>query len=402
MTAALWATLTASAAFGQPAGGQPRLPVGYVLDTASPSMNRTGGQKWTPPALGRTYFVHLFSSGRPQYESAVSFFPKPDPHQLERNTHWLRCVGALRGAKGAPGGGVAVYGVVDLLQWEQLTAPEPHPFRVSHPEYFEVDRYGTPGQEADEKYVSLHVPEVRSALLEMVREVGRRFPWLDGLAVRAEWCAQYLRGYSQAQRAAYLRHAALDPMDLTLSDKASEERTRLLDWCRWRQDELTEFVGEVVAAYRAEQPQDRVLAVARGDQYIVDPVRMGCAACDWLAWVRRGLVQGVLLTGRWDDPRLAGAWQVSKRLAAETGKDCVLSPVISPTCRYQRVGVKPQVEALRQQDPGLGDLIFWPEKATDWDDIEHHLGATIVQREKPRAAVPPLAGPNAQTQEAAK
>src|SRR5262249_57075144 len=198
-----------------------------------------------------------------------------------------------------------VHALVDCLHW---TRPQSAPERdvlARFPELAERTAEGEFGPEKAGKYASPFNPRVRAALCDLLREIGSRYPELDGVVFRCRLPADSVLGYSEAARVAYIRASQLDPLDV-VPDGAAAAKV-YAEWSQWRAEQMAALVKELSAAFRTVSPKARVGAAGQAGWFQMAAAPQNNFLEDWPAWAAAGSVDEIILEHSW---REAGAAEV--------------------------------------------------------------------------------------------
>ena len=217
----------------------------------------------------------------------------------------------------AHGRGLELHAWVNVMPSWRGTRPPRDPAHVyhAHPEWHWVDQHGVRAPLVDGFYVSLNpcLPEVRAYLAGVVRELVARYA-VDGLHL------DYVRFPNEPP--AVPAGSGLDyPRDartlaLYAADGGGAPEADAAAWDRWRRECVTELVGELHRAARAERPG---LAVSAAVGPV--PERALRHHQDVEAWMARGLVDVVLPMLYATEPATFDA-----QLALWTGRPALVVP----------------------------------------------------------------------------
>ncbi|MBM3500078.1 MAG: hypothetical protein FJX74_15590, partial [Armatimonadetes bacterium] len=210
---------------------------------------------------------------------------------------------------------------LDALHWELSTSDQLDVLN-QRPDLLEVNYGSTCGSAVGAgRYVSPCHPAVKAALTELAGRIPEIAPAPPGLIVRCRLSPTEILGYSEAQRLAYVRAAAIDPIDLLPVTGDAVDKTCLEAWSRWRLGALTELLTLVAAAFRGEAPSGTVTAAVLAGAYREPVAKRTCAAEDWLTWILDDIIDGVLLEGAWEEGSEDRDYASALGIIAKTGKE---------------------------------------------------------------------------------
>ncbi len=190
--------------------------------------------------------------------------------------------------------GLKVYAGMDLLRWWLPWSSDPNPLDM-HPDLVELDSDLTCEGEEPARYASPWHPVVRASLRALMRELGARYPDLDGLYVECRLSQLAWLGFSDDARVAYIRHARVDPIDLPVFGVDPKKHPPLKTWMEWRKEYLAQFLGAVTSGWREVAPGKRVAARASSCHaaYLLRYQAYSCQ--NWVRWLLTGAVDDLML-----------------------------------------------------------------------------------------------------------
>jgi Glycosyl hydrolase-like 10 len=261
--------------------------------------------------------------------------------------------------------GVAVFVLLDCLQWVRPGAARDDDLLARHDELAERDATGGCGSvPVAGKYASPFHPRVRKALVTLVEEVADRYPDLDGVVLRCGLDSLAVLGFSESARAASIRALQVDPLQLRFDSHAEEDITAVASWLNWRNQQVTELVHDLAAAYRGKNAKGKLVGLGSVNFYRLGLRRKNYSAEDWLNWAKTGSINEVLLEGVWTDSPNLEALARSRLLADKLGRPLRLTPVILLQAGSRDVEPRPALDALFKQGRPA-DMVFMITKATD-------------------------------------
>ena len=241
--------------------------------------------------------VPAFDEGRALYATQVVPF-KDRNSEAEPDEAALRSLLAASKKQNVP-----VYLSIDVLAWQKsdLTADPPTVgIFAQHPDWRETRQQGVQPQTPEAFYASPWQPEVRGALLDLISEIGRKFPEATGLVLNLRLSDREILGFSEAARLASIRDLGLDPFDLNMRNRADDDNNALVEkWRSWRLAQISALLKELRATYVKACPSGRVLTFGTADYYDRQEFNDLRSSQDWRGWLEAKVADGVLLAGRW-------------------------------------------------------------------------------------------------------
>ena len=225
--------------------------------------------------------------------------------------------------------GIRVYASLDCLQWSKAGAASSRDIFLAHPDLAEIGPPGGCASPADGAYASPANAEVRAALMALAREMSGRYPRLDGVLLQCRLASGVLLGYSAADRIAYIRRTGIDPMDIALGEDPLPQDARIgLAWMKWRQDQVTDLLRGLAAAFRLGCPRAKIAVASSADWYRLTPLERNTSLDDWPLWESSGLVAEVALVGAWDEPAFQGVFATDVARSGGTKNGVPLTMVL--------------------------------------------------------------------------
>lgn len=190
--------------------------------------------------------------------------------------------------------GLRFYAGASLLKWwtPLLADPDPTESRVELWEVWEEPRGGS-ARVPDGRFVSPWNPKVHESLVALARELGTRYPALDGFYFEAGLSDTALLGFSDQARLAYIDAVGIDPEDLNgQAQPGSDARSN--EWQEWRLAQAGELLRAVIAAYRGPAGAGKqVLYETTGPHSSLGRVWQAYSLEDWLPLAVDGQVDGL-------------------------------------------------------------------------------------------------------------
>jgi len=192
--------------------------------------------------------------------------------------------------------GLRVFAGASLLRWWTPMSADPDPVgaRPDLQDVWESGRQGGCTSVHDGRFASPWHARVQSSLVALARELGRRYPNLDGLYLDASLSSTSFTGFSEPARLAYIQAAAIDPVDLIelpRPDRDDHSTDRANAWLEWRLSEGSSLLRAVIAAFResaraagAEGPKDTTYETTGAFSTLQRLVKAWCLE-DWLPLV---------------------------------------------------------------------------------------------------------------------
>ncbi len=190
--------------------------------------------------------------------------------------------------------GLKVYAGMDLLRWWLPWTADPNPFE-SHPGLQELNSDLSCEGDEPARYASPWSPVVRASLRALMRELGARYPDLDGLYVECRLSRYVYLGFSDDARVAYIRAARVDPIDIPVFGVLESKHPPLKAWMEWRKEYMTQFLGSVTSAWRETAPDKPVIARAAAAQATFRLRYQSYSCQDWVRWILSGAVNSLTL-----------------------------------------------------------------------------------------------------------
>lgn len=214
---------------------------------------------------------------------------------------------------------ILVYGVVDCLRWVAPYAGKSADVLKGQPELAELVAGGSVGPAERGKYASPFHPNVQRILIDLVEQIVKRYPALDGIVLRYQLPTEDLYGFNKVGRAAYIRARGIDPLDINLS--SMKDRQQLFpEWSDWRLTEATARMAELCTAARRINPALRIAVIGNPREYDLTLRHRARSLNDWLSWLKLDGVDELILEGDWIAPEMRDAFTRAEQLARQSGK----------------------------------------------------------------------------------
>jgi hypothetical protein len=265
--------------------------------------------------------VTVFDGGATLFPSQSTLFPRM--HRYEGKEDVLSVLLAQARQKGK-----TVYAGINCLHWTKAGAESEGEVLEKHPDLMERNQAGGCGLPAEGKYASPFHPRVREELQNLLREIGSRYPQLDGVVLQCRLPLGSLLGYSETARVAYIRTRQIDPIDIPLTGNEQEMKLAA-DWFNWRIDQVGSLVKEMSQAFKAARPGGKVAVVGYANWYRLPVGSRNTTLEDWLAWASSGVADEVVLECRWDEAANKNAYALARSLRDKTKKPVVLTPLLA-------------------------------------------------------------------------
>ena len=267
--------------------------------------------------------------------------------------------------------GMTLYGRLGMNRHYSPGAPYRSRFADEHPEYAELRKDGQP----DTSRLCYVIPEYRQERIAIFREAAEL--GVDG--VQLDFCRQPpALLYHPSLCEPFHRRTGVDPRTLTLQDE------HYLEWCRFRADVLTGFLGELRVALRQteEALKRRVPVQVRIPDDGFDANLIG--GFDIKTWCVEGLVDGLMLSSlQWLDgytehscaPYVALAH--AHDIPVYAGSNCLPVQGAKWSCKVNPDAINPLVlaqRALRDIEAGADGLgLYQSDTGVDWPGLGEAL-----------------------------
>ncbi len=336
----------------------PSVGADVVLDPwASPSLCRQLADE--PAQLLAFDRVHLVAVRNGEFLRP----PSPPPFRvwpaLDDGTLLPRLRGAVRGSR------CATSVAAELLRWEDPSLQSSGVFRRV-PEYEELRSTSGCGSCSRQiGYASPFHELVSAAVLAIASSLDGLAPSPDSFTFRLELPVGMPSGFSRAARVAYIRHAGKDPIDLDFTDPEQVE-----PWRRWREQQLTGLLREVVAIIRSRRPAAEIRAwvtlpaVAPGPE---PKPRVDWSAADWRSWLAEGLVTEVLADADWHLPATVQAYRDLLPVGDAAPGAARVIPVVPTRYGTEAPSIKQALANLRGAGVPMGRIAVLPAMSDDWE-----------------------------------
>ncbi len=347
-----------------------------------------------------TVVISIFAEGNCLYKSEVEPFPSNRSQANTGEEDLRRLLQELQQKN------ISAYLSLDVLAWQSQELTEEGEKKGvfgKWPNWREVTGGSALRQKPEAFFASPFHPEVRRALVSLVQEVGRKFPMLSGIVLNTRLSEREILGFSEAARIASITDIGLDPIDLILQNRAEQENTtRVYEWLNWRRGQMASLVKSLSDAYKGVNPKGKVLAIGLADYYQRQEFNDLRRTQDWRYWLQQGIIDGVLLEGRWqsrytDSRSFADFQEEITELADKNGKSLLLVPVSHGANRdgssYGRDWAN-----LKSRVPSLNEIALMVRNEEDLQHTTAFLSGKVVSSlfENPRLGekLPELSLPN--------
>ena len=238
-----------------------------------------------------------FDEGGAYYNTALAPFASRNPEAIIGEKALRQLLSDAKARR------ISVYLSVDALAWQKndlAAEPPTSGIFAQYPAWRETRQQGVAPQTPEAFYASPWHPEVRSALKQLMSEIGQKFPDAAGVVLNLRLSEREITGFSDAARLASIRDLGLDPFDLNLQNRADEQNNELVQsWRAWKREQMAGLLKELRAAYIEANPSGRVLVWGTADYYDRQEFNDLRSGQDWRGWLQNKLADGVLLEGRW-------------------------------------------------------------------------------------------------------
>jgi hypothetical protein len=292
-----------------------------------------------------------------------------------------------------------VYATLDCLHWGLPgTLPEEDRF-LQHPQLQELNWKFSCNSGSEGKFASPFHPQVRQALVNLVREIAARqhppFPpfargGVAGIALKCRLSLQEYLSYSEATRIAFIRAHRMDPIDIALAPKDPDGIRALQTLTRWRKQQVTDLVGEISRAFKEVRPDGKVAAFGYANLYRWQGRDApSWLAEDWLSWAVEGHLDELILEGRWTAPENRESYALAYQLLQKAGAKVAVTPMLVTRDGEKPVSLEEQLAVLQQQAPVKRVLVQVSDPA-DGEAAWAFLGQPHAVKEVQLAADFPL------------
>jgi len=214
---------------------------------------------------------------------------------------------------------------------------------------------GVPQSEAG---LSIFSDSIRQVSASQIRKFVSRIPEVDGVLLDIRLSIKQLLAYSLGARICYIQERRIDPIDIDIYSRDSDQIQLNQDWARWRLEKMGEFVAEMVAAARTGNPKRKIVFMGYANFYQWSLADQNFSLNDWLNWTLDHCDTGdpenppeVILLGNWAEPANADSYKKALNLIAKTGVPIKAIPLlVKKTWKYDKpVTYKEQWDALKKQ-----------------------------------------------------
>lgn len=242
-----------------------------------------------------------------------------------------------------------------VMPWFEFgfMAPPTSEIALNHPDWLTQDRngneYGTSAA-GEVVWFNPFKPEVQKFITDLVMEVVNRYD-VDGIQFDDHFSLPSEFGY--------------DPYTVSLyrqeTGKTPPANHRDPDWLKWRADKITAFVVQLNRTIKARKP---AIAVSVSPNPYETAYRAHLQ--DWLTWVRRGLVDEIIVQIYRPDLQSFLA-QVNRPEIQETSQKISTAVGVLTGLRRRPVPMRQIIDqTLAAHNRGLGVSYFFYESL--WDD----------------------------------
>lgn len=285
--------------------------------------------------------------------------------------------------------GIQVHAWINAFSAGEVGVPATDPRHVAaaHPDWFTVDRFGTPVLRYDRDHplapelaapmLDPSVPKVQQFVASLAREVVRRYD-VDGVHLDYIRYASRNFGYHAIAREAFRARCGVDPLELAtdrdrLAERYGAHQVRQWEqaWDDLRREQVTATVRHIHAAVKEQKPWVRLSAAVFSNARTAREWVLQ----DWPAWLSEGIVDAVAPMAYYEDPdQLAEdvrqALESARRSPPPGGPRQVWAGVGAYKVYYDRARTMELVR--RAQETGAdGVLLFsFNEYATDFRFFE--------------------------------
>jgi uncharacterized lipoprotein YddW (UPF0748 family) len=261
--------------------------------------------------------------------------------------------------------GKEVYVYLDCFFWTPPGTPDSRDVLLKHGELAERNREGGCGLPAAGKYASPFHPQVRKALHDLIEEIARRYPKLDGVVLRCGLPLGAVLGFSDVSRAAYIRARQLDPLDFADAGDAATALTG--EWMNWRTDQVAQVVKDLSTTFKAAVPKGKVLAFGYANWYRLPMDARNATLDDWLTWANRRWIDEVLLDCRWMSPENRDAYSYCATLIGKIRNPVPLTPVLPLRDGHEVLNPAASWQVLRGQ--AVPAVVLRVGDPRDWERV---------------------------------
>lgn len=257
---------------------------------------------------------------------------------------------------------IKVYAFIDCLHWLTSEETAQEDIFVHHPQLVERDANGLFGSLKEGKYASPFNSHVRQVLIDLVKEVGTRYPRLDGIVLQCSLSNNSVLGYSSSARVAYIHATHIDPVDINDSDNLNAAK-QTSDWTHWRVVHLGLLVQALSKTFLATNHVGEVATVGDGYWYHYSLEQRNTSLGDWINWGKTGAVSEVLLKADWVEPSHSTTYSSDVSLAATEGSSIILTMVLP--LRDKNEFIDPLTALENQQGQHKKSLLLQVDNAKD-------------------------------------
>jgi len=191
--------------------------------------------------------------------------------------------------------GLAIHCWTETFYWQVDTTKYPQfprtPLFDTHPQWRLLTKGGKTTEVAEPAHIFADPanPDVRNFLIEYYRDLLKRYD-IDGLNL------DYIRypsgvvdsGYTLYARSAFKQFSGIDPLNIN----RKREPKLWVKWVKWREAQITEFVGKVSELVQREKPKV-MLSAAISPIYYRNRGKIFTFQ-DWATWLERNYLDAII------------------------------------------------------------------------------------------------------------
>ncbi len=347
-----------------------------------------GGRIISHLHAGDAVIVPIFDNGQCFYETALKPFRHRNPNSITDEKAIRQLLLAAKIKK------VSIFFALNLLEWQQ-NKPDS---KSVMPWTFASDLQETASSmpttnDGEALYASPFQPEVRSLLVQLVKEVAEKFPDAAGAVLDLHLSRTKIMGYSETSRAASIRSIGVDPTDLNLFGGLGVAVTpSVRQWITWRSNILNSLLGDLSKSYRRSNPNGRILTYGVADFNAEQDFNSLRSGQDWQSWLQAASVDAILVEGDWS-PTSRDTNMMHKYLESSSGPSAsdhssiyVVPVVVGGGRTNEKVDygqgwatLKGEVNSLRE----VGLVVQDSQEIKDAQSLVSGLAMTAVSGEHP-------------------
>ena len=192
---------------------------------------------------------------------------------------------------------IKVYAFVNCLEWKHPGSTLTADILNQHMNLAEVNLSGGCGSLPGSKYASPFHPLVRQVLADIVAEVAKQYPNIDGILLQCRLPLETLLGYSDVARATYIISQHIDPADIPnpLFSAGTEDTMLYQEWKDWRIAQMMSLVKRLSHIFKNIHPSGHVAVTGYANWSSFTKIQQNSVLEDWPSWVASGFADEVIL-----------------------------------------------------------------------------------------------------------